>query len=793
MNPGRMGRRRRQCIQSVIRINAGDAQSGTVGIALGAPFSVVVRDPSGALASGVTVLWASNSDGTFDVATSVTNGSGVASATLTLGTNAGTQGATATVSGVGYVTFTATAVADVASEIVAVTSTDQTGSASTPVGTPPSVRVMDIYRNPITSQTVTFAVTAGSGSRSPATVDTGSDGIATLTSWTLGASVGVNTLTATVAGLTGSPVTFSASVVTATPTQIAVTAGGSQTGVVAGQNATAITYRVRDGSNNNLQGVTVAFLTNLGTLSVASAVTDASGLASVTLTTDTTAGTATVIGSIVAGTISASTTVVSTFGAATKAVIQTEAAPNGQSGTALPGQPVVRITDANGNTVTSGASSTLTVTVTITSGNATVTGGTKAAVAGVATFNALALTDIDGGVNIPTYTPTGLTGAVGTGITLAPPIPSQLAVTSTVVGVAAGAVLGAITVEVRDASNGVVPGAANAITAALTTPGGAALLGTTTVNASSGVATFNDLRVDTAGSYTLTFTATLDGLSPATSNSFTISAASGAHPNEPGGFTEITHIDLGNDTLATASAPVAGQWSLRSGDSFGGTPNFRQGDPYSYGDTFVGGTPFSPTGKSGRARFHTGTWGGQGPIYLSYGLATRKAEVYMQFGLQFSNPFTGNPSGVNKVWFIGLKTAAGGEVYPLYLQAFGVGTGALTFAVDTQGCPANLGGNSASGDGKFTAGVCTRDSWRSIEVYLKLNSAANVADGIAQVWMDDILKLNKTNLCVVGGAYAPTTSSLISSIIWNPTWGGGSGTIATEQYQFIDNVYLSAP
>ncbi len=51
------------------------------------------------------------------------------------------------------------------------------------------------------------AVTPGSSvTGSPAI--TGSNGIATVTSWTLSQTAGANTLTATVTGLTGSPVTF---------------------------------------------------------------------------------------------------------------------------------------------------------------------------------------------------------------------------------------------------------------------------------------------------------------------------------------------------------------------------------------------------------------------------------------------------------------------------------------------------------------------------------------------------------------------------------------------------------
>lgn len=70
---------------------------------------------------------------------------------------------------------------------------------------------------------VSWSVTAGGGSVSPATSATGADGTAS-TVWTLGPTAGANRLQAAVAGATGSPVAFSATGVGGTlPTQAAVT------------------------------------------------------------------------------------------------------------------------------------------------------------------------------------------------------------------------------------------------------------------------------------------------------------------------------------------------------------------------------------------------------------------------------------------------------------------------------------------------------------------------------------------------------------------------------------------
>jgi len=75
----------------------------------------------------------------------------------------------------------------------------------------PSVIAEDSSGNSVAGVNVTFAVIAGGGSIGGANpTSTNGSGIATVSSWTLGPSAGLNTLTATANGLPGSPVTFTA-------------------------------------------------------------------------------------------------------------------------------------------------------------------------------------------------------------------------------------------------------------------------------------------------------------------------------------------------------------------------------------------------------------------------------------------------------------------------------------------------------------------------------------------------------------------------------------------------------
>ncbi len=103
-----------------------------------------------------------------------------------------------------------TLVAGPATGMAASAGDGQVGSVGTAVSVPPAVSVFDMSGNPVSGVTVTFAVASGGGSITGSTAQTNANGHAQVGSWTLGAVPGPNTLTATVPGLQGSPVTFTA-------------------------------------------------------------------------------------------------------------------------------------------------------------------------------------------------------------------------------------------------------------------------------------------------------------------------------------------------------------------------------------------------------------------------------------------------------------------------------------------------------------------------------------------------------------------------------------------------------
>jgi len=187
--------------------------------ALALPLRVIVT-LSGAPQVGTTVTWATTS-GTV-IPGGPTDAAGIATATWTLGQTSGAVTATATVTGAtgSPVTFTATANPDVAAELSKAGGDDQTGSVNAALP-PLQALVADQFGNGVPGVTVTWTKTSGDGAVAPGTSDTDADGIAEAVV-TLGATAGDVTVHAAVAGLTGSPQTFTEHAV-APPLAITIT------------------------------------------------------------------------------------------------------------------------------------------------------------------------------------------------------------------------------------------------------------------------------------------------------------------------------------------------------------------------------------------------------------------------------------------------------------------------------------------------------------------------------------------------------------------------------------------
>jgi hypothetical protein len=268
----------------------------------------------------------------------------------------------------------------------------QSAAVNSAVATAPAVRVVDASGNPVPRASVSFAVTAGAGAVVAGSGLTGFDGVAAVTSWTLGPFKGANTLTATAAdsGVAGNPVLFTATGTVGAPSAATstVTANPSAIPPSNGAARSTITITVKDAAGSTISGATVTIASS-GTGNIIDQPTDTTnGLGQTTAgissnVAETKTITATVNGSVV---ITQTATVTISNATASGLRVSTHTA-GAVSNHAFTTQPVVKVADGFGNTV---PTATNPITATVTSGDGTLIGtATVNASAGLATFSGL--------------------------------------------------------------------------------------------------------------------------------------------------------------------------------------------------------------------------------------------------------------------------------------------------------------------------------------------------------------------------------------------------------------------
>jgi hypothetical protein len=234
---------------------------------------------------------------------------------------------------------------------------DQNAPVGEAVPIPPAVRVRDADGTPLPGIPVTFTVTEGGGAVVGEPI-TNADGVAAVTSWRLGPSVGQNELSAEVTGqsLEGSPVVF-----TAAATAGAVSGAESQVEAApatitasSGSSAATITVRVRDRFGNPVAGAPVTLAVNGtgNTLTQPTEPSDANGLATGRLSS-TVVGTRTVTATAGGVQLEQGATVTVQAGAPS-ASTSTATVPNGSVGE--PTTIEIQLKDALGNPVAGRAS-----------------------------------------------------------------------------------------------------------------------------------------------------------------------------------------------------------------------------------------------------------------------------------------------------------------------------------------------------------------------------------------------------------------------------------------------------
>lgn len=281
---------------ATISIVSGSGQTAAIGSTLAAPFVVIVTDQAGTPVVGETVTWTVVSGGgTMTPSQSTTGTDGHASATLRVGTTPGANRVQASLGNLQPVEFLATATSAPPAKLVIAAGNAQVGTAGAQLGSDISVRVTDAVDTPKPGIVVNFTVSGG-GSLSATSATTDASGIASV-HWTLGTTAGVQSVLASVAGLT--PVTFTATANAGPPVGISIVSGNNQNGSPGSPLPDSLRVKVVDQFGNGVSGVEITWAPAAGNGSVSPAITttDATGQAATRWTLGSTGGPLTVTAS----------------------------------------------------------------------------------------------------------------------------------------------------------------------------------------------------------------------------------------------------------------------------------------------------------------------------------------------------------------------------------------------------------------------------------------------------------------------------------------------------------------
>jgi hypothetical protein len=605
---------------------SGNNQSGTVRSELPNPITVQVLDVQSRPVRGQEVTFTViTGGGSVEPVTVITNDDGEATIEWTLGGAAGTQQVRAQATGGAApddlsILLTATAGASNASSIEMVSGNEQTATAGSALNDSLIVRAEDAEGNPVEGVTVAWTVTGGGSLSQPSTV-TGADG-QTGIRWTLGPAAGAQSALATVAGLSGSPVTFTATAVVGSAGRLVVAQQPSPTAVSGVAFSTQPRVQVQDINGNNVSVNGIAITAELvsgppgSSLQGNPTVATNGGLATFTnLAIVGPAGSYTLnfTGADLTGITSSPVTL--TIGSAAQLAFTTQPTST-TAGAAITPPVQVTIQDAQGQRV---STATNAVTISLSSNPAAATlGGTLTvnAVNGIATFSNLTLNRAGTGYALRA-TASGLTAATSSSFNVAAGGASTLTAVNSVPATTTvgSAVTPAPSVKLTDAGGNPVSG----VTVTFATVGGGSVSGASQTTDAQGIATVGGWTIGSTVGTIYGLSATAAGVSGTVL--FQTEAVAGS----------AAKLAMVTQPSATAQSgePLAPQPVIQVADA-AGNPVAQAGitvtASLASGDGTLTGTTSVETNTSGRAVFSnlviTGTTGSYSLLFQASGLSS---------------------------------------------------------------------------------------------------------------------------------------------------------------------------
>ncbi|MGY2746804.1 beta strand repeat-containing protein [Arthrobacter sp. UYCu723] len=494
---------------------------------------------------------------------------GVATFTGCTVTGAGSYMLTATSAPLTSAVSTTFTVAGPAAQLAFTSSPSNAGGGAV-FDTQPAVVVQDSSGRTVTTSTSPVTLTipgspADAALACAANPVTATSGRAAFTGCSVN-KAGTYTLTATGAGFTTASTSFAISTGPATKLGFTTQPSGSTGSVPFG---TQPAVSIQDAGGNTVTTSThTVDLTLTGSSGAvlscaASAVAAVNGVAAFTGCSIDKTGTYTLTATSAGLIFTVSNTTVIAAGAATK--LGFTAQPSGSNGgTPFATQPVVAVQDAGGNTTTSTAPVTLSITGSPAGAVLSCAANPVTAAAGIAAFSGCSINTT--GTYTLTATGAGFnTASLNFTISLGPA--TKLGFTTNPSGSTGGIAFSAQpVVAVQDAGGNTSTSTAT-VTLTITTPAGAALTCTTNpVTTISGVAAFSGCSINKSGTFTLT--AATGSLTSAVSTSITVTAgpaAKLAFTTQPSGAAAnsvfaaqpvVTIQDAGGNTVTTSTAAV---------------------------------------------------------------------------------------------------------------------------------------------------------------------------------------------------------------------------------------------
>lgn len=314
----------------------------------------------------------------------------------------------------------------------------------------------------------------------------------------------------------------------------------------------AITVELLDQNSEVLTGdnalVTLGVDSGPGRLGGVDTVAAVNGVATFSNVSINTAGTYT-LSADVGGVSPAVSTSFSVSAAALEKLVFVGQASTGSAGSSLSPNFVVDAEDNFGNVI-SGFNSNVTLSI-LPGSTGPVLNGTLTAAAsnGQATFSGLSLDQ--SGTYALVATDTSNTNIAGTSgnLTISAGAPSQLLFTVQPTSITAGsAFASSVILRIEDQFGNTVTSDDSSVSLSVASGPSNTIIGTTTLDAASGVARFGGLTFHTAGTYTLEAEDTSDGLASMASNPFTVSAGATATFSVP---QTLANVNAGG-TLASS-------------------------------------------------------------------------------------------------------------------------------------------------------------------------------------------------------------------------------------------------